>query len=124
MRVTVSVTLDVDPAAWDANYGTGTAHADVTADVRQYVRQSTVEWFREQRLLADGSNDALLTVREVADLLGWKTGTVRAARANGYLPTPDEPDLDTPANLRRPRWRESTIQAFAVARARKAVEAG
>lgn len=58
-------------------------------------------------------NDPLLTTADVADMLGWASAaTVRAARKNGYLPEPDEPDEQTPANRRRVQWRRSTIAAF------------
>ena len=34
MKVRVTVTLDIDPEAWDMNYGTGTTPAAVRADVQ------------------------------------------------------------------------------------------
>lgn len=37
MKVTVTLSLDVDPAAWDLAYGTGTAAKDVREDVRAYI---------------------------------------------------------------------------------------
>jgi hypothetical protein len=37
MKVSVTLSLDVDPAAWDLAYGTGTEAKAVREDVRQYV---------------------------------------------------------------------------------------
>jgi predicted DNA-binding transcriptional regulator AlpA len=56
--------------------------------------------------------DPLLTVREVAGVLGVTAGAVRSLRSQGYLPEPDEPDEETVPNRRTPRWRTSTITTW------------
>ena len=38
MRVKISITVEVDSAEWDLEYGTGTKAADVREDVIDYVR--------------------------------------------------------------------------------------
>jgi hypothetical protein len=37
MKITVKLSIDVDPNAWHEVYGTGIASKDVVNDVRQYV---------------------------------------------------------------------------------------
>lgn len=37
MKVRVTMTVDIDPEAWDLNYGTGTDAAAVREDVRTYI---------------------------------------------------------------------------------------
>lgn len=54
-------------------------------------------------------NDPLLTVAEVAALIGWTTGAWRAEVSTGRAPAADDPDADRPANRRMPRWRRSTV---------------
>jgi hypothetical protein len=39
MKVRCSFVVDVDPEAWDLNYGTGTQPAQVRNDVRRYVEE-------------------------------------------------------------------------------------
>ena len=40
VKVTVTITVTVDPEAWDEQYGTGTTAALVKADVKRYVANS------------------------------------------------------------------------------------
>ena len=42
MKVRVTITVDVDPERWNANYGTGTDPKDVREDVKRYV-EGTVD---------------------------------------------------------------------------------
>ncbi|ABW10911.1 hypothetical protein Franean1_1471 [Parafrankia sp. EAN1pec] len=56
--------------------------------------------------------DPLMTVTEVADHLRLTASSWRAYVADGSAPTPDDPDIDRPANRRRPRWRRSTVDAW------------
>jgi hypothetical protein len=63
--------------------------------------------------------DRLLTAAEAAALLGMSAPTFRAqARRNGL--TPDEPELDRPANRRSPKWKLSTIAKWQHTRRRRA----
>lgn len=52
IRVVVSVTLDVDAENWSLAYGLDEADSKaIRDDVKEYVRQSTTEWFRERGYL-------------------------------------------------------------------------
>lgn len=37
MKVTVTLTIDVDPEAWDLTYGSGPTPAEVRTDVKSYA---------------------------------------------------------------------------------------
>jgi hypothetical protein len=37
MRISVSLTIEVDPGKWDAVYGRGSSPAEVREDVREYI---------------------------------------------------------------------------------------
>lgn len=39
MKVRVGFTVEIDPEAWDLNYGTGTEAAVIREDVRTYIEQ-------------------------------------------------------------------------------------
>jgi hypothetical protein len=67
---------------------------------------------------ADG--ERLLTVREVTRLLGIRPDTWRTYVSRGQAPRPDFPDLDTPVNIRVPRWRLDTVADYYQARRRRA----
>ncbi|WP_026311325.1 hypothetical protein [Parafrankia elaeagni] len=56
--------------------------------------------------------DPLMYVTEVASRLCLTPSSWRAYVADGTAPPPDDPDLDRPANRRRPRWRASTVDAW------------
>ena len=56
--------------------------------------------------------DRLLTGAEVAELLGIATPTWRNYVLKGLAPGPDDRDEGRPVNLRRPRWRLSTVRAY------------
>lgn len=47
---------------------------------------------------------ALLSYRDVSELMGISQGTLRNYRRRGYMPPPDVMVADD-----RPRWREATI---------------
>lgn len=40
MKISIQLTIDVDPKAWDATYGNGASPAEVREDVRGYVYNS------------------------------------------------------------------------------------
>jgi hypothetical protein len=69
-----------------------------------------VEGVVEGEVYADP--DRLLTGAEVAELLGIRTSTWRGYVLKGLAPLPDEPDDKRPANLRRPKWRLSSVRAY------------
>lgn len=52
MKVKVSFTVDVDPDAWDLNFGTGTDAATVRDDARRYVENGAVDQLRDLGLLS------------------------------------------------------------------------
>jgi hypothetical protein len=37
MKMNVTLTIEVDPKAWDQSYGSGSSVSEVRADVREYV---------------------------------------------------------------------------------------
>jgi hypothetical protein len=49
------VTVDVDPEAWDMNYGTGTDPKTVRDDVREYVFHTVHEQLRNVDVLTEGA---------------------------------------------------------------------
>jgi hypothetical protein len=72
MRISVTLSLDVDPEAWDLEYGTGTAAKDVRADVQAHVRGTVHEHFRELGVLDTTGEAARASARR---------GRARAGRA-------------------------------------------
>lgn len=52
------------------------------------------------------TEDRLLTISEVAEILGWQPASIRAYKARGQMPPPDQQYGATPL------WRESTIKAW------------
>ncbi|MEX5637242.1 helix-turn-helix transcriptional regulator, partial [Parafrankia sp. FMc2] len=60
--------------------------------------------------------DPLLTTAEVAALLGVGPPTWRGYVSRGTAPAPDDPDLGRPPARRTPRWRRSTVEAWAATR--------
>lgn len=51
MKVRITLTVDIDPEAWDMNYGTGTDPAAVRADVKTYVEGTVHEQLRQVDVL-------------------------------------------------------------------------
>lgn len=45
MKVIVTLEVEVNPETWDREYGTGTAAADVRADVKAHFAESMGEHF-------------------------------------------------------------------------------
>ena len=71
------------------------------------------------------ADDPFLTSAESAERLGIRASTWRSytswrttkhGRKPPLAPPPDDPDLDSPQERRRPRWRTSTIERFQVGR--------
>lgn len=59
-----------------------------------------------------GTDDPLLTVSEVAALIGWRPDSWRSEVNRGKAPPADDPDEGRPASRRMPRWRRSTVEAW------------
>jgi hypothetical protein len=53
MKVRVSFTVDIDPEAWDANYGTGREAKAIRADVQTYIENGVKDQLRELGLLTE-----------------------------------------------------------------------
>ncbi|WP_420497224.1 hypothetical protein [Parafrankia sp. FMc2] len=67
---------------------------------------------RTRRHHGQMDTDPLMYVTEVANRLCLTPSSWRAYVADGTAPPPDDPDLERPANRRRPRWRASTVDAW------------
>jgi len=52
MKVKVSFTVDIDPQAWEENYGVGPDRAAIREDVRTYVINGAVDQLRYVDVLA------------------------------------------------------------------------
>lgn len=52
MRVKITMTLDIDPEAWDQTYGTGSSAAAVREDVREHALYTLTETYAEFDVLA------------------------------------------------------------------------
>jgi hypothetical protein len=53
MKVRVSFTIDIDPEAWDTNFGTGREAKAVRADVQTYVENGARDLLRDLGLLQE-----------------------------------------------------------------------
>lgn len=60
----------------------------------------------------------LLTVAEVARLVGMTPSGWRSMVSLGYAPKPDDPGTG-PVNRRMPRWRLETVREFQLSRRRR-----
>lgn len=83
------------------------------AEVRVRFEADVVDDLGDDVVRADLSD--LLTVAEVASLLGMQPGTWRALVARGQAPKADDPGVG-PINRRMPRWRLSSVREYAQAR--------
>lgn len=97
MKVRITHTVDIDPHAWDLNYGTGTDPAAVRADVRVYlagilegqvdvigVRPHTVTTVRVDRLVpGDLFTYGNGPVRTVTSVHGGRYAHVHTTDADG-----------------------------------------
>jgi hypothetical protein len=64
--------------------------------------------------------DRLWTGPKVAAFLGIRPNTWNAYVARGQAPAPDDPDLETPVNRRRPLWKVSTVRTYVQNKKRRA----
>ena len=55
MKVRVCVTVDIDPEAWDMNYGTGTDPATVREDVKTYLEYTVHDQLSIVGVLKEGT---------------------------------------------------------------------
>lgn len=53
VKVRVTMTVDIDPEAWDQNYDTGTDLAKIREDVRQYVTEAATDQLRTVGVLIE-----------------------------------------------------------------------
>lgn len=61
MKISITLSLDVDPEVWDENYRTGTAPQAIREDVRSYV----LNWVQNAQA-ADAGAIVSATVRDGA----------------------------------------------------------
>jgi hypothetical protein len=52
MKVKITLTVDIDPAAWDLNYGTGTSAKDIREDVKSHCEGTVLQHLDDLGLLA------------------------------------------------------------------------
>jgi hypothetical protein len=64
--------------------------------------------------------DRLLSGPKVAAFLGIEPATWRTYVMRGQAPAPDDPDLETPVNRRRPMWKVSTVRTYVQNKKRRA----
>lgn len=53
MRVTVKVSVDIDPESWDLNYGTGSDRVTIGRDVRRYINHIVHEQLNASGVLKE-----------------------------------------------------------------------
>lgn len=61
MKIQMTITVDIDPDTWDAEYHTGTGRKEIRADVVQYVSTAVHAMLDEY-----GTSDMSTAVRSVA----------------------------------------------------------
>lgn len=56
MKIKLQVDIELDPAVWDLNYGTGQDREDIADDLKQYVESV----LHESIFMGTGSNPIVL----------------------------------------------------------------
>jgi hypothetical protein len=52
MKVKITLTVDIDPVAWDLNYYTGTGAKEIREDVKSHIEGSILGHLEDLGLLA------------------------------------------------------------------------